>query len=270
MSTTIVVGVDASAPSRAAVAWGAARSVDTGIPLTLVHVVDHQLDHLGDGATAAAIDDAHDILQREHEFATAIGASVTMELVRGEPFECLIAASRDAELLVIGTHKTGFIQGHAIGSRFMELSTMSLCPVAFIPTVPLTSRRGVVVALDGSETGRRALQLAASEATRLAQELTLLYAEPQSRASADVMASLGSTALLTKTRVARRGSARGLIDATLGAALVVVPHPEARLSVGSPAGALVHDVILNLGGPVIVVPRIDHRRGELHPFGSHL
>jgi nucleotide-binding universal stress UspA family protein len=223
----------------------------------LVHVVPHQLDRLHDRDAAAAIDVAHALLERESAFATARGASVTMELVRGEPFDCLVAASRDAELLVIGTHKTGFIQGHAIGSRFLELATMSFCPVAYIPNVPLTSRRGVVVAVDGSATGRRAAALAAHEAARLDQDLIVLESGPDRPFLPRRASEAGSNAPRTVTRAARRGLARELIDASQVAALVVVPHPEARLSVGSPAGAIVHDVILNLAGPAIVVPRSD-------------
>ena len=39
MQSTIVVGVDGSAPSDAAVRWAVGESVMRGLPITLIHVV---------------------------------------------------------------------------------------------------------------------------------------------------------------------------------------------------------------------------------------
>ena len=244
MTGRIVVGVDSSVPSRSALAWAVRRALDTATPLVLVHVVNRRLDR--DDGFATELRAAESLIEREAAFARSRGATVATDLVEGDPFEVLVTASVTAELLVIGTHKTGFIQGRSIGSRFLSLAAMSLCPVAFIPNTALTSRRGVTVGADDSATGARAVRLAAVEAHRLQQKLTLLHP-----------GRTASTGLATRTRIARSNSAHDLIDATLVAALVVITHPEARRTVGSAGGTLVHDVLINLGGPTIVVPRID-------------
>lgn len=272
MSPRIVIGVDTSAPSRAALAWGITRAFDTGMPIHILHAVDGPDD-------SPAVQQAAAFLSMELAFALSQGVSASSELVRDGPFDALVSASRGADLVIIGTHKTGFIQGHSIGSRFVDLTSAAYCPVAFIPSIPLTSRRGVVVAVDdsgsGSDTGREAVRFAAVEAQRLGQDLTFLYPDPwhgstderstqrdfsddpaaRAQAQANEWADRGATALLTKTRIIRRGAALDLIDATLTAALVVIPHPGAHGVMGSAASALVHDVLLNLGGPTIVVPR---------------
>lgn len=283
MSAHIVVGVDGSAPSRAALDWAIDRAIATGMPLLILHVVDHQLDGHSDEFTTAILRDATDLLGTESAHAQSRGVHATVELLRGEPFSGLVRVSRSADILVIGTHKTGFIQGRAIGSRFMDLAAAAHCPVAFIPNVSLLSRRGVFLALDDSPTGRRAAVFAATEAERLQQRLTLLYAEPWSDDPGETINALarrelvtaGTTstliasqldtvarahpALPTKTVTTRRSLTLEAIDASMTAVLVVISHPKAG-DIGSLAGAFVHNVIMNLGGPVVVIPR-DHPAG---------
>jgi nucleotide-binding universal stress UspA family protein len=245
MASGIVVGVDHSQPSRAALEWSAGRARDGDTALSIVHVTPG-------GPDAGA--DAAGLLSRERARAEELGATVDTELVEGDPFGALVDASRSAALVVVGTHKTGFIQGHVLGSRFIGLAATALSPVAFIPSIPLVSRSGVVVLVDGSPAGRRAVSLAAAQAELLGEYLTLVYAAAASdeleRATERVRSE--TPGVTTRSRLARRGLASELIAATLLASVVVVP--DSGGAVGSAGANLMHDVILNLGGPTIVVP----------------
>ncbi|MCU1543437.1 MAG: hypothetical protein JWM50_1302 [Microbacteriaceae bacterium] len=266
MASGIVVGVDFSQPSRAALEWSAGRARAAGAALSIVHV-SHSRSHGRSGTPGR--DGAH-LLTGERARAEALGATVDTELVEGDPFGSLVEASRTAALLVVGTHKTGFIQGHAFGSRFLGLTATALSPVAFIPSVPLLSRSGVVVLVDDSTCGRRAVGLAAAHADLFGETLTLVYTEASAgddafaspdgrhdggaleRATERVHAETPN--VTTTARLSRRGLALDLLATTLLASVVFVAHPDARHTVGSPGAKLVHDIILNLGGPTIVVP----------------
>ncbi|WP_411698786.1 universal stress protein [Conyzicola sp.] len=280
MKTNIVIGIDGSVPSRAALEWGVERALATGENVEILNAVDSHPDHT-DSFKAKTLADIENVLASATGYAASRGIPVTTKLVDGEPFDELVRASRSADILVVGTHKTGFIQGRSIGSRFMALSAMSRCPVAFIPNVSLLSRRGVSIVLDDSSTGRRAAILAAAEAERLSQKLTMIHGEQwqadehesarerttRQLTIADKSRTLmalqlvtladGHPLLETKTTATRKSLAIAAIDASMTAALVVVSHPQARASVGSSAGQFIHDVVLNLGGPVLVVPRTD-------------
>ncbi len=282
MRGKIVVGINSSAPRRAALTWSVTRAAETDCTLELVHAVEHQLDDdYSHEFSQALLHDAEALLSAELAFALGGYDLVTANLERATAFDALVAASLDAELVVVGTHKTGFIQGRTTGSRFLGLASRSHCPVVFIPAVQLTSRRGVIVLIDESETGKRAIALASHEARRLNQTLTLLHAAlrtsvPETLPDADELlmwhdAERASAAVeqasslvrsieptvKVRSRTSQRPAAAELIDATLVAALVVVPHPQAHRPVGTESGSLLLDVLINLGGPTLVVPRRD-------------
>jgi len=252
MRGSIVVGTDGSTPARSALLWAGARAVATRSTLTLVHVSSQrESGNVGDGAR---IDPLRSGIRSLRAVYPAL--DILTEPSLGEPFAGLAEASRVADLLVIGTHKTGFIQGRAIGSRYLDLPSVVAIPVAVIPSVPLTSRRGVVVGVDDSVTGRRAVEMAADTAESASERLTLvlpsgsrLFAEATDRVR------LGHPLLDVSVRVARHGIVRDLIDCAMVATLVVLPYPASAEPVGSEGAAGVRDLLLNLAGPAMVIPR---------------
>ncbi|MET4583178.1 nucleotide-binding universal stress UspA family protein [Conyzicola nivalis] len=252
MRGSIVVGTDGSTPARSALLWAGARAVAMRSTLTLVHVSSRgESGSVGDDARADPLRTGIRTLR-----AVYPALDILTELSLGEPFAGLAEASREADLLVIGTHKTGFIQGRAIGSRYLDLPSVVAVPVAVIPSVPLTSRRGVVVGVDDSVTGRRAVEIAADTAESAAERLTLvLPSESRVFAEATDRVRLGHPLLHVSARVARHGVVRDLIDSAMVATLVVLPYPAAAESVGSEGAAGVRDLLLNLAGPAMVIPR---------------
>lgn len=104
----IVVGVDGSVASAAALTWAAAQSEATGRPLHVVHswqLRAAQVEGAGDAFRATAIADAR--ARATRWVLAALGTDTTthwtLTLVEGPPGPALVAQSRTASLLVVGT-----------------------------------------------------------------------------------------------------------------------------------------------------------------------
>ena len=110
----IVVGVDGSAPSDAAVRWAAHEAATRNVPLTLVHMFSAFIPTypqmpLADGVGMWQQDDGKKVLAhavRIAEDAVAPGRSVaTATEVRQSPaVPTLIEMSADAEMVVVGSN----------------------------------------------------------------------------------------------------------------------------------------------------------------------
>lgn len=270
MPATILVGIDWSRPSRSAVAWSVDRAAGTGSDVELLHVIDDESMSRDSDEWADMLTRAGSLAHDELDFARSLGTgvSITSTLSVGRPMEVLVQRSSRASLLVVGTHKTGFIYGKTFGSRFLGLGSRARCDVAFIPDRPGYDRKGVVVAADDQPGSDRTIRFAAAEAAVLEQELTIVNSwgtsdrAPRGATArerrADALAR--SVRLATesqgqvkvRTRAAESSIAEALIDMSAHAALLVIGRR--RNSPGrSSARAANHDVLLNMSSPVIVV-----------------
>lgn len=178
MSKPIVVGVNGSAGSEAALAWALERAAADNAPVLCVHAVDdrwmspdfqyHELIRqsgmeLLEKAKAAAAKQAPDV-------------TVDTELRHGSPGAALREASQSAALVVVGGHDKHWLDGGPMTDRALQVASASECPVAVIPTQRGTGTRGVVVGVDGSEESLQAVAYAAAEADRGGDELTAVLA----------------------------------------------------------------------------------------------
>ncbi|MYV71010.1 universal stress protein [Streptomyces sp. SID2131] len=134
---TLVVGVDGSASSRAAVAFAAEEANLRGARLRTILVrprpaPTHETEARDLAACrrllAASVADLH-----EHH----PGVEVTEEVVSGHPVERLALAARSAVALVVGRRGSGGYTGMRIGSTVHGLLHHAECPVI---TVPPTGR----------------------------------------------------------------------------------------------------------------------------------
>ncbi len=139
----IVVGVDGSSYSRAAaLEWAVREAAVRHAPLTVVTVHPAPVEYLG-----SAVDHAqdHDLAERcrrtaqeavDRVFARAGESrpeSVTVQALNGAPAEALLAAARDADLLVVGSHGAGGFPRSLIGSVSSQVTRHAVCPVVVIP-----------------------------------------------------------------------------------------------------------------------------------------
>jgi nucleotide-binding universal stress UspA family protein len=251
MSGTILVGVDESTPSRSALLWSIHRAVALGSSLELLHVVDDEGgapegDHRLAGREAAAR-----LLRSELEFARAVAPDlmITTRLADGPAEDALVRRSAGHALMVIGTHKTGFIYGRTFGSRFLGLAARAHCHVAFIPDQAGVARRGVVAAAESTPAGEAVVLFAAAEAHSGGHELTLVGRTREDTAAAATMVRTTHPDLHFRSRTSDLPLAEALIESSANAALLVIGRPR-RSTV---ARAINHDVLVNMGCPVIVL-----------------
>jgi nucleotide-binding universal stress UspA family protein len=277
MNGTILVGIDGSAACNAAIRWAIERAAATGQSVELLHVIDDEWGMIGEQFEFELHPSSELLLREKRELARSIDPSVTVatRLVAGDPMVELAAASRDAALTVVGTHKTGYLRGRAFGSRSLQLAATAWSPVAVIPERSSTVRHGIVAGVDDSAAGWAAVSVAADEAVRTGQELVLLQAWRVNRpgpADAEdaaeerarfAVARLGETALAVarngrenvwaRGRAVRRAAAEALVDASMTAELLVIGSSRRHGADQSALGPVSHDVLLNIAGPTLIV-----------------
>jgi nucleotide-binding universal stress UspA family protein len=133
----IIVGVDGSAASRAALAWAVDEAQDIDAEIRVVHVWDRP--YVGGDAFARMLADADDIeVQARRELDDVIDSVDTSRLARpvnpvllaGHPAELLLSEAKGADLLVIGQRGLGGIQLGSVGHR---ITLHAPCPVVVVP-----------------------------------------------------------------------------------------------------------------------------------------
>lgn len=189
----IVVAVDGSAPSDAAIRWAAAEAAIRNVPLTLLHVIAPGLSPWGLGYSMAPLPYNYGELQQEDgqrvvesarrvvAEAIAHGAHVEVcsELVVATPVPTLVDATKDARLIVVGSQGKGAWRRGLFGSVSTALVQHAHCPVAVIrdpADAPTVAHGPVVVGIDGSPASELATALAFDEASWRGVELVALHA----------------------------------------------------------------------------------------------
>ena len=268
---TIVVGANDSGPSRAAIDWVIERAQALGLSVELIHVIDERwlgLDDARDGTVRA---DAAAALAVElaRVGAAAGGPQVWGRVLTGLPPRALLDASAGADLLVIGTHKTGFTYGQSFESSFLGIAMRARCAVAIIPEFHARSRRGVVVAAE-ADTDGEPLESATREAVRLGQDLLIVSAwgaasvagrGEDGRAARLEAATSTARSIDSRVTVRQRLStstvSEALVSAAATASVLVLARPGADPD--DPITAINHDVFANISSPVIVLGRQPER-----------
>lgn len=177
----VVVGVDGSSSALAAVKWAAAECARHHAPLRLVHgyalptrgypemvmtgneirhAIEEQADAWLTEAAAAARGVAPDVevtTERFCEYGTTL----------------LIAESRNARLMVLGSQGLGNITGLLVGSTALALASHGKCPLVVVRGTEVPDGP-VVVGVDGSPTSEAALAFAFETASVRGAPLTAL------------------------------------------------------------------------------------------------
>jgi nucleotide-binding universal stress UspA family protein len=138
----IIVGVDGSGHSGRALEWALNEAAIRQVPLTVLAV--HQAVR-GYWGGAVVYPEDHDLAGRVRAAAqeqtdkalAALGdarpASVTVRVVGGIPAEELVSASKDADLIVVGSRGTGGFTRLLLGSVSSQVTHHAHCPVVVIP-----------------------------------------------------------------------------------------------------------------------------------------
>lgn len=191
----IVVGVDGSPQSDAAVDWAARAASLRGVRLTLVHALtdpsaaawldvpapaDYWPPDYWDAQRSRAADllaDATRIASRTLPDPAAM--TVEQELSSGGAVAALVDWSRTAEMVVVGSRGRTGLQRILLGSVSSGLVHRSHCPVAVIHDEAAVKNRPpdapVVVGVDGSPASEHAVEVAFGEASRRKLDLIALH-----------------------------------------------------------------------------------------------
>ncbi|MEO5921263.1 MAG: universal stress protein [Pseudolysinimonas sp.] len=269
MDGRYVVGVDGSLPSRAAVRWAANRALSDGRVIALVHVGEPDGGMMGgEYAQSEARAGAHLLSETAAAIQTGdAGVIVTESLVDGPVAWALADFVTAHDILVAGTHKTGFLHGRVLGSRSVQIAAAVPCTVAIIPDLDLRFRRGVVAGVDRVATAHSIVRVAAGEAEVRGEELLLVQADVPVDAARDELAMNAALAavqsdfphLVVRSKISARPAAEALLDAARGKALLVL-GPGSDEPTRSLIGSVIHDVLLNVNAPVVIARPAEDRQ----------
>lgn len=185
----VVVGVDGSREANHAIDWAADQARNEGRDLVLLHAVgtsaatvgwmasggvdptDYlaETGALGAATLATAAERAHDAVRSDR---------IHTLVVRDDPRNALIQASGLASTVVVGSRGLGPVRGLLLGSVGAAIARHSHCPAIVVrPHHPGRVRRGVLVAVDGTEASRSVLEFAFRQASERRLPITAMHAE---------------------------------------------------------------------------------------------
>jgi nucleotide-binding universal stress UspA family protein len=185
----ILVGVDGSTQSDAAVAWATREAIMRQLPITLLHVVEEIV--IGGPVGEMFLDrpkwqkdNAHNVIDQSRKTLSASlrgsePPEVHTEVVYSRVVPTLIDASKEAWMIVTGSEGMGALGRLLLGSVATGLIHHAHCPVVVIhsdQSATPESNAPVLVGIDGSPASEAATALAFDEASRRGVELVALHA----------------------------------------------------------------------------------------------
>lgn len=188
----ILVGVDGSPYSDAAVRWAVGEAVMRNLQLSIVHVVSPLIGGFaGVGMSGAALpadldqwleQEAQRVVEDAVRVAQDSAGGAALQICTEIPFApvvpSLVDLSKQAKMIVVGSRGQGALLRALLGSVSTALIQHAHCPVAVIHGVVSPEHRDaqIVVGVDGSPASERATALAFEEASLRGVELVALHA----------------------------------------------------------------------------------------------
>lgn len=183
----ILVAIDGSQASQAAVRWAANTAHRRGIPLHLVTgysipsvLYDRSITvppEFYDALRAQATERIKDAGTIAHDVAPELQIVSTVH--EGHPIDMLLKMSHDVTMIVMGSRGLGGLPGVVLGSVSAAVVSHAACPVVVVRddnSVDEDTKYGpVVVGVDGSEISQRATEYAFVEAEARGCELIAVH-----------------------------------------------------------------------------------------------
>jgi nucleotide-binding universal stress UspA family protein len=286
MNRTVVAGVNGSPESLAAAEWAAQEAERRDLPLWLLYADES----LPGGAGAERLPEidvpvsrAHGMLEEAGRRIAARfpGVPVEADEIIQDPRDALQAASKEAELLVLGSNGLGPFAGYLIGSVGLATVADADCPVVLVRAGEdrTDTERGVVLGLGLDHPCDSLAAFAFDAAARRSAPLRVVHAWSPSVRYGYASVAPAPEAMTDPADVVRRELASALrpwraefpsvevteslaqgraghqvVHAADGADLVVVGRRTRHPSAGTSVGSVTHAVLHHARCPVAVVP----------------
>jgi nucleotide-binding universal stress UspA family protein len=299
----VVVGIDGSSGSRAALAWALTAAGGRGADVEAVaafpvdfywtdaYLADPRQIEEVRADTRARAEALIDEVRRGTGRPGEPVPDVTLLVVPGAAAERLVRQADDADLLVVGSRGRSGVRSALLGSVALHCAAHAPCPVVVVhPAVPAVDA-AIVVGLDDTAMSRAALREAADEAMRSGADLEVvsafqpvnywsdLYAvmspprgqlpeQAVARARQIVSDVLGEEAHRMRIRLTVTEGPAGdvLLRAAAGARLLVVGSQSRSRLGGMALGSIALHCVVAATCPVMVVhPEAAHRRHDPIP-----
>jgi nucleotide-binding universal stress UspA family protein len=186
----IIVGVDGSPASHAAISWATRDAVMRNVPLILVHAINlfaatwpespevEEVAIWQEDAGRRILDDAFKIANDSMQSGRSI--PIERELIFSRAVPTLVELSRRAECLVVGNRGRGALARSVLGSVSTSVVRHAHCPVAVVrhPAEAKSDQRHapVLLGIDGSPASELATAIAFDEASRRGVALVAVHA----------------------------------------------------------------------------------------------
>jgi nucleotide-binding universal stress UspA family protein len=186
----IVVGVDGSHASDAALVWAADEAARRRLPLHVLHAYPWEMVYPRAGglplpgrelmaveeerraAAETLLAETEQTLRRTHP-----GVEVRTSTAPGTASGMLVDASHGADSVVVGAHGAGWLRDVALGSVSLAVAAHAACSVVVVhtPDKPPRARSGIVVGVDDAPQAEAALAYAFARAAERDVEITAVH-----------------------------------------------------------------------------------------------
>ena len=189
VESRIIVGVDGSEQSQAALGWAIGQAELVGADLVLAHTwnpdsyaAPAMAGVVPDMIQAGALNDEAEGLAQAwlDDLVAAIvartTASVSGVLASGSPAGHVLDLSAEAIMVVVGNRGRGGLRSAVLGSTSQQIAHHAQCPVVVVRDSAATSANQVVVGVDGSPASLAALREAFAQAKLRGASLLMVHA----------------------------------------------------------------------------------------------
>jgi nucleotide-binding universal stress UspA family protein len=181
---SVVVGVDGSTSSDAALAWAVHHAAERHLPLLVVHAAGELRsgsELLGPPETVTELRNAARLVTdravtQAHDLAPTLDIEVSTPL--HDPRQALLEHAEHASIVVVGTRGFGPVRSLLLGAVSAAVALHAPCPVAVVrPTEGDTdpATRPVVVGTDAGPASSAALELAFDLASSQGRALHIVH-----------------------------------------------------------------------------------------------
>jgi len=268
----IVVGYDGSALADLALEWAAATA-----RLEFASVLAVSVDHADDDPWSTQVPESDlEHGPRVELILKEAGAQGSSERRSGHILPVLLDVARDARMLVVGSHGHGSVGEALLGSVSQHVARHADCPVVVVRPVRSAVDK-IIVGVDGSPGSENALEFACRRAELTGEVVVALHGWQELNVLVDrkgnvpdsIARDLEERGLLLAEAVAGVSAThpdvvliqepipvspgRALVDASVGASLVVVGSRGRGAFAGMLLGSVSNDVLAHAHCPVAVV-----------------